>query len=167
MPEISSHITYKEAIYSQTAIKNGIDNTPDSKQLLAMQYVANNVFEPARIFFGVKMYISSFFRCLKLNKLLGGTSSGHPTGTCIDIDCDVYGHITNKQLFCYIYKNIDFTELIYEYPKDLKDISKDCEWIHVQLVKGREKEKQVLVTTPKYPGGRLLTKEEINKILNS
>jgi len=163
---ISNHITYKEAVYSRDALRYNIDNTPNEQQLANMQYVANGIFEPARIHFGIRMYISSFFRILTLNKKIGSTAKhGHPDGTCIDVDCDVYEGITNKQLFCYIYKNLNFTELIYEHPKDEKDLTKGCEWVHFQLVKGREKEKEVGIVTSK--GWRLLTKQEINLILNS
>ena len=33
MEKISDHISYKEATFSQTATKQGIDNTPSEEQL--------------------------------------------------------------------------------------------------------------------------------------
>ena len=36
---ISKHISYKEATYSNTATRRGIDNTPDEKQLTLIGYM--------------------------------------------------------------------------------------------------------------------------------
>jgi hypothetical protein len=46
--KISEHISYKEATRSVTALRLGIDNTPNEYQLQNMEIVAKNVFEPLR-----------------------------------------------------------------------------------------------------------------------
>ena len=46
--KISDHITYAEAIHSQTAKRKGIDNTPNPSQVENMKIVAEKVFEPIR-----------------------------------------------------------------------------------------------------------------------
>jgi hypothetical protein len=46
--KISDHITYAEAIHSQTAKRKGIDNTPNPSQVENMKIVAEKVFEPLR-----------------------------------------------------------------------------------------------------------------------
>ena len=38
MENISKHITYAEAIHSNTAKRKGIDNTPNIKQVETMKY---------------------------------------------------------------------------------------------------------------------------------
>ena len=52
MENISKHITYAEAIHSQTAKRKGIDNTPNPTQLENMKVTAEKVFEPLRAWVG-------------------------------------------------------------------------------------------------------------------
>ena len=49
---ISKHISYKEGVYSNTAIRRGIDNTPNDDQLHFMEIIAEKVFEPLREWVG-------------------------------------------------------------------------------------------------------------------
>jgi len=130
MQSISKHISYVEAIHSDVAKRLGIDNNPNDKQLLCMQDLATRIFEPIREHFGVPIYVSSFFRSGALNKLLrGATSSQHLKGEAMDIDADVLGGVTNKEIFTYIKDNLIFDQLIAE------NIGKDGTggWIHVSL----------------------------------
>jgi len=46
--KISDHITYAEAIHSNTAKRKGIDNTPSEVQVLSMKLLAEKIFEPLR-----------------------------------------------------------------------------------------------------------------------
>lgn len=166
MKKISEFITYEEATKSIVAVKNNIDNTPNEEQLKNMKYIADNIHTPCRLFFKCQIGVSSFFRSLKLNKKIGSKAvHGHPDGVCIDMDCDMYGHITNKQLFKFIYDNLKFTQLIYEYPKDKKNVGKDAEWIHVTLRKGSEDKKEILICDNDFPNGRRMSKMELDLIL--
>ena len=47
---ISKHISYKEGVYSNTATRRGIDNTPNNEQLDNMKLLAKEVFEPLRTY---------------------------------------------------------------------------------------------------------------------
>ena len=49
---ISKHISYKEGVYSNTATRRGIDNDPNEKQLENMKLIADEVFEPLRVWVG-------------------------------------------------------------------------------------------------------------------
>ena len=71
---ISKHISYKEGVYSTTATRRGIDNEPDDEQLANMELIAEKVFEPLREYVGGPIKINSFFRSVKLNKAIGGSS---------------------------------------------------------------------------------------------
>ena len=83
---ISKHISYKEGVHSITAIRKGIDNEPNEEQLANMKLVANNVFEPLRVFINGPIKVNSFFRSPDLNKAIGGsTKSQHCKGQAIDI----------------------------------------------------------------------------------
>ena len=112
---ISTHISYEEATRSSTAIRKGIDNTPNNEQLANMALVAFRVFEPLRAFYGVPIAVNSFFRSVELNRAVGGSSSSqHCKGQAIDID-DTLGGVTNRMMFEYIKDNLEFDQLIWEF----------------------------------------------------
>jgi len=135
MKRISKYVSYLEATKSNTALKNGIDNTPNEKQLSNMKKVAVNVFDEVREHFGVPIGVSSFFRSLKLNKKIGGASkSDHMDGEAIDIDADMYGGVTNRQIFDYIKDNLEFDKLIWEFGSD-----EEPSWVHVSYVEGNNR----------------------------
>lgn len=128
--KISEHISYKEATRSVTAVRLGIDNTPNEYQLQNMELIAKNVFEPLRKAVGGAIKINSFFRCEDLNKAIGGSSrSQHCQGRAIDID-DNYGYMSNNDMYKYIKENLDFDQLIFEFP----DENGNASWIHVSYV---------------------------------
>ena len=123
---ISTHISYEEATRSATAIRKGIDNTPNNEQLANMTLLAFRVFEPLRAHYGVPIYITSFFRSTELNKAVNGSSSSqHCKGQAIDLD-DTLGGLTNRMMFEYIKDNLEFDQLIWEFG-DMHNPA----WVHV------------------------------------
>ena len=94
---ISKHISYKEGVYSNTATRRGIDNTPNNEQLDNMNLIADNIFEPLRQYVGGPIKINSFFRSPELNTAIGGSGkSQHCKGQALDID-DTFGRLTNAE----------------------------------------------------------------------
>ena len=136
---ISLHCSYKEGIKSATAIKYGLENTPNERQLANMKLVAEKCFEPVRAYFGKPIAITSFFRSHELNKRIGGSgSSQHCEGKAMDIDADVFGGMTNKEIFDFILENLEFDQLIWEFGNS------DCPaWVHVSYNEGNNR-KQVV-----------------------
>ena len=136
---ISKHISYKEGTNSVTAIRRGIDNTPNDKQLGNMVLLAEKVFEPLRVWVGGPIKINSFFRCPQLNKAIGGsTKSQHCHGQAIDID-DTYGKVANSKMYNYIKKNLDFDQMIWEFGDD-----DNPAWVHVSYVSEDENRRRCL-----------------------
>ena len=136
---ISKNISYKEATHSTTAKRLCIDNTPNADQMSNMRYVAEGIFQPVREHFGVPIYVSSFFRSEALNTAIrGSASSTHKKGEAMDLDADVYGKITNAQIFHYIKDNLEFDQLIWEFGTD-----QNPAWVHVSLSK-RNNRNQIL-----------------------
>ena len=126
---ISRHISDKEGVFSITATRRGIDNTPDEQQLINMQLLAIKVFEPLRKWVGGPIKINSFFRSVKLNKTIGGSSkSQHCKGQAIDID-DTFGKVANSKMYQYIKDNLDFAQLIWEFGDN-----DNPDWVHVSYV---------------------------------
>ena len=137
---ISKHISEKEATKSVTALRLGIDNTPDGDTLNNMKIVAEKVFEPLREWVGGAIKINSFYRSPALNEAIGGsTRSQHCKGQAIDID-DIYGHKTNKEMFNYIKDNLDFDQLIWEFG----DTTENPDWVHVSYVSEDKNRNRIL-----------------------
>ena len=112
---ISEHISYKEGVYSRTAQRLDINNEPDNEQIKNMCLVAEEVFEPLRMWVGGPIKINSFFRSPKLNKAIGGsTKSQHCHGQAIDLD-DTFGRATNAEMYEFIKKHLDFDQMIWEF----------------------------------------------------
>lgn len=141
---ISKHISYKEATQSQTATRLGIPNVPSQYDVQNMQLLAEKVFEPLREFFDVPIYVSSFYRSKELNQAIGGSSrSQHCEGRAIDLD-DVYGGVTNAEIFQFIANILDYDQLIWEFGND-----ENPAWVHVSYVSEDQNRKQMLRATKK------------------
>ena len=129
MNKISKHISYKEGVYSTTAKRLGIDNTPDAYALQNMELLAEKIFEPLRKYVNGPIAINSFYRSPELNQAIGGSSkSQHCEGRAIDID-DTYGYMSNKEMYEYIKNNLDFDQIIWEFGTD-----DNPDWVHVSYV---------------------------------
>ena len=126
---ISEHISYKEGVYSRTATRLDIDNEPNNEQMDNMCLLAQEVFEPLRMWVGGPIKINSFFRSPKLNKAIGGsTKSQHCNGQAIDID-DTFGRATNAEMFDFIKEHLDFDQMIWEFGNE-----DNPDWVHVSYV---------------------------------
>ena len=126
---ISAHISYKEGVYSRTATRLDIDNEPNNEQIDNMRLLAQEVFEPLRMWVGGPIKINSFFRSPKLNKAIGGsTKSQHCHGQAIDID-DTFGRCTNAEMYDFIKEHLDFDQMIWEFGDN-----NNPDWVHVSYV---------------------------------
>ena len=126
---ISKHVSYKEGVYSTTATRLGIDNTPGDDQLHFMELIAEKVFEPLREWVGGPIKINSFYRSPELNKAIGGsTKSQHCKGQAMDID-DTLDKVTNAEMFNWIKENLDFDQMIWEFGDD-----DNPNWVHISYV---------------------------------
>ena len=136
---ISKHISDKEGVYSRTALRLDIDNTPTKEHKQNMIKLAEEVFEPLRAYVGGPIKINSFYRSPKLNKAIGGsTKSQHCNGQAIDID-DTFGRCTNAEMFEFIKKHLDFDQIIWEFGND-----KNPNWVHVSYVSPQENRNRCL-----------------------
>jgi len=137
---ISEHISYKEGVYSRTATRLDIDNTPDDRQISNMETIADEVFEPLRMWVGGPIKINSFFRSPKLNTAIGGSSkSQHCHGQAIDLD-DTYGRATNAEMYEFIKEHLDFDQIIWEFGDE-----DNPDWVHVSYVSAQENRKRCLL----------------------
>jgi hypothetical protein len=141
MSKISEHLDLAEVIRSEQAKRMGVSNMPTAEHIENFKKLAENVFEKIRNNFRVPIHISSGYRSVELNKAIKGSSSSqHCKGEAIDIDMDGSPNgVTNKMVFDYIYKNLDYDQLIWEF-----GTSENPDWVHVSYSSTGKQRKQTL-----------------------
>lgn len=156
MKKLSEHISYLEATRSATALRLGIDNTPDDRQITVMRHLAINVFEPLRNHFKTPIRVSSFYRSPILNRKIGGASkSDHMVQgdvAAIDLDNDPFENwtgVSNADIFWYIYDNLDYYKLIWEFGDNEKP-----SWVHISFSLDDQKNKRKHTYHAHKPKGR-------------
>ena len=125
---ITMHFTVEEMYASATATSNGIDNRPNTQQIINLVYLCAYVLEPLRVAMNEPIKIGSGFRCQKLNKAVGGVyNSQHMKGQAADLCID--GDIQKgRKWFNYIRDHLPFDQLIWEHN------AKGSYWVHVSFV---------------------------------
>jgi zinc D-Ala-D-Ala carboxypeptidase len=137
--KLSENLTLREAIKSNTATRLGIDNTPEQWEINNLRAIAENIFQPVRDHFGVPIGVSSGYRCKELNKAIGGSKySQHMIGEALDIDADIYGKVTNAEIFNYIKNNLDWDQMIWEFGDD-----DEPNWVHVSYKESGSNRRQL------------------------
>ena len=138
--QLSKNLALAEVTRSETAKRRGISNMPTPEHIENFKKLAEKVFQPIRDHFGVPIRISSGYRSKELNTAIGGSlSSQHCQGEAIDIDMDGTT-ITNAQIFNYIKENLEFDQLIAEFP-----VNSNPAWVHVSYESSGKQRKQILV----------------------
>ena len=119
--QISILFWWNEVIKSQTASRNGINNTPGLKEFTNIVRHAT-LMDEVRTLFKHPIIPSSWYRCPEINKMVGGSSaSKHMDGRATDFDCDQWG--TPLRMFnLLVESNIQFDRLILEYD----------DWLHME-----------------------------------
>ena len=133
--KLSENVTLAEVIKNKTASQLGLDNSPTPEHLENIKKVLNNVFEPLRAGLGGKpIFISCGYRGAAVNAKTKGASktSYHCFGNALDLDADVFGGMTNADIFNYIKDNLEYAELIWEYGTDTNP-----DWVHVAFDEGK------------------------------
>ena len=126
------NFTISELVKSDTAEKHGLNNTPDINSLDNLLELIFYVLQPLREKLGKPIIITSGFRSVKVNNLVGGVAnSEHLYGQAADF---VVNGMTPKQVVEFVKKSgIEFDQCINEYDQ----------WTHISFNKGHNR-KQVL-----------------------
>jgi len=142
--QLSNHFTLTEAMKSGTALRLGIDNTPGTLIIPALIHTAETILEPVRDRYGMPYSPSSWFRCLKLEKVLcektikrllksGSIATPeeylnkkqHPKGEAVDFEVP---RTANIDLARWILDNLEFDQLILEFYDPVQPAGG---WVHV------------------------------------
>jgi len=138
MPQISKNFTLEELLYSKTAEARGIANIPTHEVIVNLCALTHHVLQPLRNAMGVAIPISSGFRCPRLNKEVGGSStSQHLRGQAADLS--IGGDmVKGRRWFTWIQSHCDFDQLIWEHDKN------GVYWVHVSYRADGKNRKQVI-----------------------
>ena len=138
--KLSNNLTLAEVTKSATAKRLGISNEPTIEHMENLKAVAQNIFQPVRERFNTPIAVTSGYRSEGLNKAIrGSASSQHCKGEAIDIDADVFGGLSNKEIFNYIKEHLVFDQLIWEFGDD-----DNPDWVHCSYKRVGKNRGQVL-----------------------
>ena len=146
-------------ILSQTAADNNINNYPGADRnvnpLLTEETIWNNLrlvhencINPILDAFGAEnIKITSAYRCMALNKIMGGTpNSQHINGYAIDL---VSIKHPSSLLWNFCFQNItSYNQLIWEFPErgDYTSPSRPFSWIHISYIEKNNPKTSTLST---------------------
>lgn len=131
---LSKYFSLNELTFSQTAIRLGIDNKPNTEILTQLMKTAKKL-DVIRELLGKPINISSGYRCLELNSKIGSKpSSQHTKGEAVDFTSKEFG--SPKQIVSHILSNnIEFDQLILEYDS----------WVHISFVDYNSRKQALII----------------------
>ena len=128
MTQVTQNFSLRELTRSETARRMGVENIPTEKEMQNIRKTAEQL-EKIREYVGRGIIVTSCFRSVRVNKLVGGSpTSAHRFGSAAD--CDAIGMTS----FAFAKKLIEmrdvgklvFDQLILEFPE-----RGDGAWVHV------------------------------------
>jgi hypothetical protein len=132
---LSTHFTLEEMTASQTAARNGIDNTPPADVIENLKRTAAGLEQVRIVLNANAIKISSGYRCPDLNAAVGSKpTSQHITGQAADFTCAAFGR-PQAIMRAILASRLDFDQLIHEFDA----------WVHISFVAPGAGRKQALV----------------------
>jgi len=126
--QMSRNFSLQELIKSDTAIRMGINNNPSAEQVEKLKALCENILQPVRDHFG-RVKVTSCFRSVDLCLAIKSSAkSQHAKAEAADFE--VMG-TDNAELADWIYKNLDFDQIILEFYTPGEPNSG---WIHCSYV---------------------------------
>ena len=123
---LTKNFSLEELVKSETALRKGMDNTPDASTINSLELLAINVLQAVRDHYGKGVKVNSGYRSPDVNAAVGGSrTSDHCKGMAADIEIP---GVPNHELATWIAENLKFTQVILEfYTQGIPDSG----WVHV------------------------------------
>ena len=119
----SPNFSMNELTHSDTAARHGIDNTPNEDEKDNLYKLAMELENVRKLLNNKPIYVSSGYRCLALNELLGSKrTSAHIRGLAVDFTCRQFG-TPNEIVFALINSDIPYDQVILEFNQ----------WVHLSF----------------------------------
>ena len=126
--KLSRNFSLSELTKSDTAIRKGIDNNPNSEQIDKLKLLCEEILQPVRDHFG-RVRITSGYRSPELCLAIGSSiNSQHAQAEAADFE--VIG-TSNAEVSDWIQDNLEFDQLILEF---WKPSEKNSCWVHCSYI---------------------------------
>lgn len=124
--QLTKNFSLVEMVKSETALRNGLDNTPTPEVIGNLRILCEKVLQPLRTAYDRGVKVNSGYRSPDVNAAVGGSrTSDHTRGQAADIEIP---GVSNYDLARYIEQNLPYTQLILEfYTPGIPDSG----WVHV------------------------------------
>jgi hypothetical protein len=138
---LTANFSLHELTKSETALRLGLDNTPDDEATENLRLLCEKVLQPVRDHYGKGVKVNSAFRSPESNAAVGGSkTSDHCLGRAADIEIP---GVANADLAQWIMDNLDYTQLILEfYTPGIPDSG----WVHVSYDPNNLKKQELTAT---------------------
>ena len=145
---MTPHFSLAEFTKSQTALRMGINNDPPEHVKARLKILAQKVLEPVRNHFGKPVRISSGYRCLELNEVVGSKStSQHIHGFAADFEIP---GVANIEVARWMVKELDFDMVLLEF-YNKKDPA--AGWVHCSYLGENNRQKVLTYNGKRYTNG--------------
>jgi zinc D-Ala-D-Ala carboxypeptidase len=138
---LTANFSLHELSKSETALRMGLDNTPDDEATENLRLLCEKVLQPVRDHYGKGVKVNSAYRSPESNAAVGGSkTSDHCKGMAADIEIP---GVANADLAQWIMDNLDYTQLILEfYTPGIPDSG----WVHVSYDPNNLKKQELTAT---------------------
>ena len=138
---LSANFSLHELTKSETALRMGLDNTPDDEATENLRLLCEKVLQPVRDHYGKGVKVNSAYRSPESNAAVGGSkTSDHCKGMAADIEIP---GVANADLAQWIMDNLEYTQLILEfYTPGIPDSG----WVHVSYDPNNLKKQELTAT---------------------
>ena len=143
---LSKNFTLQELIFSSTALKLGIDNSPTKEGVLKLTLLATSLLQPLRERLGA-LRVTSGYRSPQLSEAIGSSAnSQHCRYEAVDMQFVKRGKMDNLLIYqALIDLDLDFDQCILEFGNSTKELDPTHPaWIHLSW-KVADNRKQVLI----------------------
>jgi hypothetical protein len=141
MTQLTANFSLHELSKSETALRLGLDNTPDDEATENLRLLCEKVLQPVRDHYGKGVKVNSAYRSPESNAAVGGSkTSDHCKGMAADIEIP---GVANADLAQWIMDNLEYTQLILEfYTPGIPDSG----WVHVSYDPNNLKKQELTAT---------------------
>jgi hypothetical protein len=138
---LTANFSLHELTKSETALRLGLDNTPDATVTANLKTLCEKVLQPVRDHYKKGVKVNSGYRSPESNAAVGGSkTSDHCRGFACDLEIP---GVANADLAKWIMDNLEYTQLILEfYTPGIPDSG----WVHVSYDPSNLKKQELTAT---------------------
>ena len=142
---LSKNFTLQELTHSNTAVRLGIENTPDKEGIWNLTLLATELLQPIRDRIGA-LRVTSGYRSPELNAIFGANRSQHMLCEAVDLQFVKRGKMDNLQIYqAVIDLDLDFDQCILEFGNATEYIDPTHpDWVHLSW-KVTDNRREVLI----------------------